>query len=277
MFNKAFAHAAYLKESADSTSADPLTMTIFNNANGADQQGVNASDGLLLSLPMPPGSAPVRLLQRFQDPSQPFYSNAHGNVQQLPAEIPSFANHKNVGSPQNATSNATFTIHVPDAKISESRYLVSYGYVPVSQEWVVDDASPDDPATLAWSARYGNDQEQRTYRVQKHAWQGTPAEPPVVVLEKAKKDKSSSRDENGDGRGGECEYWDAYVSWNGATDVQGWQVYTGPDESRMDTMKRVGKVGFETRFKVRKGVGCVRVSAVRNGVGIRSSEVSCGL
>jgi hypothetical protein len=65
-----------------------------------------------------------------------------------------------------------------------------------------------------------------SYRAYRFAWIGRPPGRPAAVLH---------------GR-------DVYVSWNGATEVRGWQVLAGDDERHLQPLERVAKVGFETRI-----------------------------
>lgn len=95
----------------------------------------------------------------------------------------------------------------------------------------------------------------QSYRGFKSVWRGFPTSKPDLAV-----------GEDGDG----CAV--AYVSWNGATDVEGWVVFEGVDESRLRPVGRVGYRGFETEFAV--GERCVQVAAVVDGgISTRSSVV----
>ena len=65
----------------------------------------------------------------------------------------------------------------------------------------------------------------------------------------------------------------AYASWNGATDVQGWVVFEGRTEGRLERVGVVGYRGFETEFLV--GETCVQVAAVVEGEIVARSGVAC--
>lgn len=54
-----------------------------------------------------------------------------------------------------------------------------------------------------------------------------------------------------------------YVSWNGATDVEGWKVSAGDSAGKLVGVGEVRYAGFETGFVV--GGRCVQVSAVVSG------------
>lgn len=65
-----------------------------------------------------------------------------------------------------------------------------------------------------------------------------------------------------------------YVSWNGATDVTGWNVYVGGDGANVSEMAfSVRKGGFETQFVVPMGAEFVQVGAVEGDVEVRRSDV----
>ena len=101
-----------------------------------------------------------------------------------------------------------------------------------------------------------------SYRAFRQEWVGCPKTRPVVVAAR----------ENG----GEA----VYVSWNGATEVEGWNVYSGSDVGGLKLVDTVVKKGFETRVVVPPaGVKVVQVEAVMangecgNGT-VRSDVVS---
>lgn len=63
-----------------------------------------------------------------------------------------------------------------------------------------------------------------------------------------------------------------FVSWNGATDVQEWNVYVNAG-----LCGKVNRAGFETMVRL-EGLGdqdCVRVAAVQGGEEIRTSNIVC--
>jgi len=78
--------------------------------------------------------------------------------------------------------------------------------------------------------------------------------------------------------------FNVYVSWNGATDVQSWDVFAvenpelqrrhGDHEDRY--LGHAKRAGFETTFEVQlSGEECVRVEAVQDGKRVRASNVAC--
>jgi hypothetical protein len=79
-----------------------------------------------------------------------------------------------------------------------------------------------------------------TYRAYRFAWQGRPADRPVLVVA-------------GD---------TAYVSWNGATDVVRWQVLAGPAAGQLKPVQTVAKNGFETPVRLTKSAAFYSVKAI---------------
>ena len=159
--------------------------------------------------------------------------------------------------------------------LDNGHQLMSYGSSPVIREFGPGVDGPE----LLWEARFGLGDAQN-YRVHKHAWNATPsAWDPTLVIEPA----SST------GTGTAVK---GYVSWNGATDIEAWNIYTGTvrgskkeedendEEEKGDGMKLVGKAlkkGFETSFELTLGEKsrCVQAAAVRYDEEIRRSQVLC--
>ncbi|KAF5018552.1 hypothetical protein F66182_9465 [Fusarium sp. NRRL 66182] len=142
--------------------------------------------------------------------------------------------------------------------LSNGNQLVSYGAGGVVHEF-----GPDDGTDLRWQGRFGHDESVRSYRAFKDEWKGTPTQwSPALVLEKP-----------GDSVVG-------YVSWNGATDVEAYNVYS-LENSTSTTMRPLGKTvvfGFETGFDLPakfNETNCVMVAAVRDGNEVRQSNVGC--
>ncbi len=70
-----------------------------------------------------------------------------------------------------------------------------------------------------------------SYRAYRLAWTGRPNDPPTLTLRSDLLGRTS-----------------AYVSWNGATGVETWQVVSGPDMSHLRGFVTAEKSGFETRI-----------------------------
>jgi outer membrane protein assembly factor BamB len=87
-----------------------------------------------------------------------------------------------------------------------------------------------------------------SYRGVRADWTGTPAAPPDVTL----------------GRPGTDGRRALSMSWNGATEVAGWRIETGPTRRALTAAKTVAKTGFSTAAEVAPppGAGVIRVSAL---------------
>lgn len=123
--------------------------------------------------------------------------------------------------------------------------LAYYGLEPVAKEF-------SDEGTALWSARFGPDNTIQSYRMFKYKWHSTPnnTSPALVV------------------QGGM-----GYVSWNGATEVTKWAVYTGTTEAGLARKKTVAKRGFETSFAIGAKVKFVKVVAYSGMTALKESEV----
>ena len=108
--------------------------------------------------------------------------------------------------------------------LENGHVLLCHGYTPKIEEY-------DEKGAVVMSARFGYDNTMGSYRVFRGPWVGRPATKPDVVA-----CKSSSE------WGGAVA---VYVSWNGATDVQSWKVYSGSQ-----VKKTAVRNGFETRIPV---------------------------
>ncbi|HEX5495416.1 MAG TPA: arylsulfotransferase family protein [Mycobacteriales bacterium] len=72
-----------------------------------------------------------------------------------------------------------------------------------------------------------------SYRAYRMAWTGHPTEPPVAA--------ATERADGGS---------TVWVSWNGATEVASWQLFTGPAPDRLTPAGVTARSGFETRIPV---------------------------
>jgi hypothetical protein len=79
-----------------------------------------------------------------------------------------------------------------------------------------------------------------TYRAYRFEWKGDPTDTPAVAV-----------------RGGS-----AYVSWNGATEVESWQLLAGPAPGELTAVATVPKDGFETSIPVPANATYVAVRAI---------------
>jgi hypothetical protein len=76
----------------------------------------------------------------------------------------------------------------------------------------------------------------QSYRDFRFVWAGLPAHPPTFVVAR--------------GSGGASA---VYASWNGATEVASWRVLAGTSATRMRTVARRPRTGFETAIRVPAG------------------------
>lgn len=139
--------------------------------------------------------------------------------------------------------------------------LVGYGQSPVAQEFSHNGA-------LIMSARFGYAGSAQNYRAFRQEWHAMPAswDPKLVVEEAVKR--------------GARRTVRAYVSWNGATDVESWHVYATEnvrgEEGKSKMIARAVKRGFETAFVVQLGnEDCLVIAAVQGGEEIRRSNLAC--
>lgn len=122
--------------------------------------------------------------------------------------------------------------------------LLGGGRVPMIIEY-------DAAGKMVWEARFEAEERGYSYRTFRGDWNGTPKhwDPSLVV-------------ENGT----------AYVSWNGATDVEKWNVYV--NEQLRGSVKREG---FETMAKLDglREQDCISMGAVQGAEEVRFSNTVC--
>ncbi len=113
--------------------------------------------------------------------------------------------------------------------------LVGWGSVPLASEF-------DRHGRLLFDLRFPTGDE--SYRAYRFPWTGTPADAPAVVA-------------SSDGKGATT----VYASWNGATNVAGWNVLAGPSASQLSVVAAVRRTDFETKATVRTSQPFVAVQA----------------
>jgi len=79
-----------------------------------------------------------------------------------------------------------------------------------------------------------------SYRAYRFEWVGEPSDRPRVRVDHGR----------------------IYVSWNGATEVERWDVVAGPNPQQLGTVKTAAKKGFETAISVPVKSPYVAVRAV---------------
>ncbi|KAJ4011127.1 hypothetical protein NW752_007338 [Fusarium irregulare] len=126
---------------------------------------------------------------------------------------------------------------------------------------VVHEYGPAGGQDLRWQARFGYDETIRSYRAFKDVWTGTPMSwAPALVLEKTEDSVLG------------------YVSWNGATDIESYNVYQYEPGSPATPLGKAAALGFETAFDLGSKfnlTSCILVAAVRDGQELRQSNVGC--
>jgi len=113
--------------------------------------------------------------------------------------------------------------------------FVGWGSAPYFSEYSED-------GELLFDARFPG--EAQSYRAFRFPWKGHPGDDPAVAIERGPDDKVT-----------------LYVSWNGATEVESWQVLAGPNPDRLEPVGTVPRRGFETTVAVRTAEPYVAVRA----------------
>lgn len=126
--------------------------------------------------------------------------------------------------------------------------LIGYGSVPTIKEF---DADGNTVMTVEFGTNLTS-----SYRAYRHEWHATPYYPPKTVANKA-----SGRTT-------------VYMSWNGATDYDGWKIFAGNAQDELSEVATVAKNGFETMTSLDKVYGFVVVEATQGGQGLRNSTVA---
>lgn len=142
--------------------------------------------------------------------------------------------------------------------------FVGYGAIPYMEEY-----SPK--GELLWSARFSFDRQLNTsssYRAFKSDWHATPnATIPSLIFQAADATDPLAQCAGSSKLRG-------YVSWNGATDINAWNVYLGNSTDQMEMQYSVPKKGFETVFAISDAAKYAQVGAMQNGIEVRRSNVT---
>lgn len=138
--------------------------------------------------------------------------------------------------------------------LANGNAFVGYGIRAALKEF-----GPD--GTVRWGAQFGyinGSTPGNSYRAFKQEWHGIPRTAPSLVVAPATANDGLKSCANGSNLRG-------YVSWNGATHVRAYIIYTGTDSQNLRPTAEVAKKGFETEFVVPSGVKFVRVAAIVEG------------
>lgn len=153
--------------------------------------------------------------------------------------------------------------------LANGHALMFHGSDPLVEEY-------DAAGACVMSARFGTAAGgMEGYRAYRAPWVGRPDSRPSVVVCAGEGKGVSSGEQQQPQQPGE-EGVSVYVSWNGASGVQGWKIYAGSEEGGLRAVRTATKNGFETRATVDgvSGGDAVMVQAV-GGVndGTRSEVV----
>jgi Arylsulfotransferase (ASST) len=116
--------------------------------------------------------------------------------------------------------------------------FIGWGSVPVFSEFSKD-------GELLFDADFKT--KQQSYRAYRFPWTGQPQDEPAVVAERGSDDRVT-----------------LYASWNGATEVDTWEVMAGPRPDELEPVTSVPLEGFETAISARTTKPYVAVRAKRS-------------
>ena len=97
--------------------------------------------------------------------------------------------------------------------------------------------------------------ENRSYRAFRFPWSGNPSDRPAAVAERTSEEEVR-----------------VFASWNGATEVESWEVLTGPGQGRLKSLGSIPRDGFETAMLVRTSESHVGVQAKDRSGGVLGSS-----
>ncbi len=117
-----------------------------------------------------------------------------------------------------ATSQGNMQL-LPNANV-----FIGWGSQPFASEFSYD-------GELLLNVRFPSDGE--SYRAFRFAWSGYPDDDPTMAVEQGPDDKVT-----------------LYASWNGAMEVDAWEVLAGPRQGRLKSLGSVPQNGFETSMLV---------------------------
>ena len=133
--------------------------------------------------------------------------------------------------PNNVLSTSQGNVQV----LPKANVFIGWGSEPYFSEYTHD-------GKLLFDAKFVGDAQ--SYRAFRLPWSGHPGDDPAVAVERGSGDEVT-----------------LYASWNGATEVESWQVLAGSDPDRLKPVGSAPKRGFETRVSVRTSESYVTVQA----------------
>lgn len=117
-------------------------------------------------------------------------------------------------------------------RLPRGHYFVGWGHQPYFTEF-------GPRGTILFDGRFGRGRVD-SYRAYRLPWIGRPVRPPAVGVR---------------GR-------NAYVSWNGATEVVAWELFEGPRKTDLRPVRTVAKKSFETRIPLGIESGWIAVGGL---------------
>ncbi|KAJ5397868.1 hypothetical protein N7509_005981 [Penicillium cosmopolitanum] len=135
--------------------------------------------------------------------------------------------------------------------LANGHILQDHGATPKIEEY-------DENGTIVMRARFGYDNTMQTYRAYRYPWTGNPSTKPDVAACVSRETSKTT----------------VHVSWNGATDVKSWKIYSG-SQAKGTALRN----GFETSIEVDGLAGGdeIIVEAIGGvGDGTRSDSVQVG-
>lgn len=132
--------------------------------------------------------------------------------------------------------------------LSNGNVLLGHGQVAKIKEY-------NSGGEIAYTAQFAPVNDGGSYRAFRLDWQATPAAAPKIAVETAS---------NG-------TY--VYMSWDGATDYNGWTIYGGNSTGNLTLIGHTPKIGFETSFLLNDSEGYVQVQAMSGTTGLAKSVV----
>lgn len=109
-------------------------------------------------------------------------------------------------------------------------------------------------------ARFGSDNFIQSYRAFRAVWTGKPTTKPSVYACTTKSNAG-------------LEELRVYARWNGATDVQSWEVYLGNENNQLQKATTAVKNGFETEIRLQTSGKCAQVKAMQGSNSTQSEIV----
>jgi hypothetical protein len=148
------------------------------------------------------------------------HDQSRGIVVELDEEKMSAKLVREYTSPQKRISTSQGNMQL----LPNSNVLIGWGSGPFVSEFSHE-------GELLFEARFPPDGE--SYRAFRFPWSGHPTDEPALAVEQGPGDKLK-----------------LYASWNGATEVESWEVLTGPRSSRLESVGSVPRDAFETAMLV---------------------------